>query len=57
MLPFYTPWNHPKTLGFPIFPGPMKWEHWPVMGECLKKNVDDDDDEFFLWHGWLRKGV
>ena len=29
MFPFYTPWKHPKTFGFLLFSGGIKWEHWP----------------------------
>ena len=40
MFPFYTSWKHQKTIGFLVFSGDIKWEHWPEMGSpisCLSR--------------------
>ena len=31
MFPFYVPLKYQKTLGFLVFSGVIKWEHWPEM--------------------------
>ena len=33
MFPFYSPWKHPKTKGFLVFSGALKWEHWTEIGQ------------------------
>ena len=51
MFPFYRPWKHQKTrssdvfrdykmgaLGFLVFSGVTKWEHWLEMGYVKKEN-------------------
>ena len=38
MFPFYAPWKHQKSEGFPVISGRIKWEHWSNMGsENVKK--------------------
>ena len=32
MFPLYTPFKHQKTKDFVVFPGGIKWEHWPEIG-------------------------
>ena len=46
MFPFYTP-RHQGIIGFLVFSGDVKWEHWPEMG--LYFALDQKDNLLSNW--------